>query len=397
MSEKFSPETSRGHEEPVWKAAAAFVPPQWIRSIFPYGKGNVNDTYLVTLSRAARAESSGSSSGEIAGNRFILQRLSPAVFQQPDLVMANLGVVTEHVAGRLKDLPLPPGRRFELPRIVRTLKGQDCLRDDQGFCWRALSFIDGAETFDHINDEGHAREVGWALGLFHRLLSDLPPERLADTLPGFHETPRYLRQYEVALAGDGFRQSPEVAFCMRFVEERRRWAGVLEEAKSRGELVVRPIHGDPKVNNFLLERKTGRAVALVDLDTVKPGLTHYDLGDCLRSGCNPMGEETPDWEKVSFEPELARALLSGYLIYARDFLTDQDFLYFYAAVRLMAFELGLRFFTDYLAGNVYFKVAWREHNLLRALVQFKLTLSIEAQAEVLQSIIREMRQGAAWR
>lgn len=110
-----------------------------------------------------------------------------------------------------------------------------------------------------------------------------------------------------------------------------------------------------------------------------------------------MGEETPDWEKVSFEPELARALLSGYLIYARDFLTDQDFLYFYAAVRLMAFELGLRFFTDYLAGNVYFKVAWREHNLLRALVQFKLTLSIEAQAEVLQSIIREMRQGAAWR
>ena len=129
----------------------------------------------------------------------------------------------------------------------------------------------------------------------------------------------------------------------------------------------------------MLDTATGRAVGLVDLDTVKPGLVHYDIGDCLRSGGNPLGEETEDWEMVRFEPELGRAMLHGYLSRARDFLTETDYAYLYDAIRLIAFELGLRFFTDYLAGNVYFKARHPEHNLARALVQFKLTESIESQ------------------
>ena len=140
------------------------------------------------------------------------------------------------------------------------------------------------------------------------------------------------------------------------------------------------MHGDPKVNNVMLDTATGQAVGMVDLDTVKPGLVHYDIGDCLRSGCNPRGEETGDWEVVRFEPELCRAMLTGYLSLARDFLTETDYAYLYDAIRLLAFELGLRFFTDYLAGNVYFKARHPEHNLVRALVQFKLTESIESQA-----------------
>ncbi len=161
-------------------------------------------------------------------------------------------------------------------------------------------------------------------------------------------------------------------------------ARALEKARAQGRLRLRPIHGDPKVNNVMLDTATGQAVGMVDLDTVKPGLVHYDIGDCLRSGCNPLGEETEDWEAVRFEPELCRAILAGYLSLARDFLTETDYAYLYDAIRLLAFELGLRFFTDYLAGNVYFKARHPEHNLVRALVQFKLTESIESQAAAIR-------------
>ena len=139
----------------------------------------------------------------------------------------------------------------------------------------------------------------------------------------------------------------------------------------------------------MLDTATGRAVAMVDLDTVKPGLVHYDIGDCLRSGCNPLGEETEHWQEVRFDPDLCRAILRGYLSQARDFLTHGDYDYLFDAIRLIAFELGLRFFTDYLAGNVYFKARRREHNLARALVQFRLTESIESQEKNLRLIIRD--------
>jgi Ser/Thr protein kinase RdoA (MazF antagonist) len=178
---------------------------------------------------------------------------------------------------------------------------------------------------------------------------------------------------------------------MEFIKVRRGWASVLEQARQDGTLTLRPIHGDPKVNNVMLDAATGQAVSLIDLDTVKPGLVQYDLGDCLRSGCNPWGEETTDWEKVRFEPDLCRAILGGYLSRARDFLTTNDYIYIYDAIRLIAFELGLRFFTDYLAGNVYFKAAHPQHNLARALVQFKLTESLESQESIIRHLIRELR------
>jgi Ser/Thr protein kinase RdoA (MazF antagonist) len=166
---------------------------------------------------------------------------------------------------------------------------------------------------------------------------------------------------------------------------------VLETAKAQGKLRPRTIHGDPKVNNIMMDTNTGQAISIVDLDTVKPGLVHYDIGDCLRSGCNFMGEETEQWEKVHFYPDLCKAILQGYLSIAREFLTENDFAYIYDSIRLIAFELGLRFFTDYLEGNVYFKVRHLEHNLARALVQFKLAESIELQETVIRNIIRESR------
>jgi Ser/Thr protein kinase RdoA (MazF antagonist) len=343
-----------------------------------YGHGNVNDTFLVTVAGAAEPH-------------FILQRLNLRVFPRPELVMGNLATVGAHVSRRLALAPLGAGRRFAVPRVLPAREGRDHVIDAGGSFWRALSFIDAAVTFDTIRDLGHAQEVGYALGRFHSLLSDLDPDSLADTLPGFHVTPGYLRHYDAVLERQGVSQSPEVKYGLQFISERRAFAPVLEEARAQGKLRLRPMHGDPKVNNVMLDPATGQAVGLVDLDTVKPGLVHYDIGDCLRSGCNPRGEETEVWETVRFEPDLCQALLQGYLSLAPDFLAETDYAYLYDAIRLIAFELGLRFFTDYLAGNVYFKARHPEHNLARALVQFKLTESIESQAAALRALIRDLQ------
>jgi hypothetical protein len=373
--------------EDLLAVAGPFISRGEVLDIQPYGSGNVNDTFLVTVDEA---QPTLPQRGTAGASRFILQRLNTEVFRQPELVMGNLGTVTEHVGRRLKRQPLKNGRRFELPRVLLTPDGCDHVHDAAGSYWRALSFIDRAKTFDIIKDGDHAREVGYALGLFHHLLADLPAHLLADTLPGFHLTPGYLRHYDEVLAARGAPPSTEIAYCLRFIEERRALAPVLEEAKQQGKLIERVIHGDPKVNNVMLDLDTGQAVGLVDLDTVKPGLVHYDIGDCLRSGCNPLGEETEAWEEVRFEPDLARAILAGYLPWARNFLTGSDYAYLYDGIRVLAFELGLRFFTDYLAGNVYFKARHRDHNLARALVQFKLTASIEAQAGAIRAIIRDL-------
>ncbi|MFN5264580.1 MAG: phosphotransferase enzyme family protein, partial [Pseudanabaena sp.] len=236
-----------------------------------------------------------------------------------------------------------------------------------------------------------AREVGYALGTFHHLTSDLVPERLADTLEGFHITPRYLRQYQEALAKEHFKRSPEVDYCLKFVGDRKGLAHILEDAKAAGKLPLRTMHGDPKVNNILFDRQTQLAVSVVDLDTVKSGLVHYDIGDCLRSGCNPVGEETNQWEDVQFDTELCQGILQGYLSMAQSFLSEHDYAYIYDAVRVITFELGLRFLTDYLVGNIYFHVKYPEHNLLRSLVQFRLLESIESQQTVINKIIKDIR------
>jgi Ser/Thr protein kinase RdoA (MazF antagonist) len=357
--------------------AAQFSAGHTLGSIREYGHGNVHDTFLVAPASAG-------------AERFILQRLNLRVFCQPHLLMGNLAACTAHVRRRLWGEALSPDRRWELPRVLLTREGRDHVTDAQGSFWRALSFIEAAESLDTIKDAAHAREVGCALGLFHHLLSDLPPTQLADTLPGFHVTPRYLEAYDSVLAHSTPGSSPESNFALKFVRRRRGWAPVLERAREQGRLRLRPIHGDPKVNNVMLDTATGQAVSLIDLDTVKPGLVHYDIGDCLRSGCNPLGEETERWEEVRFDVDLCQAILQGYLSQARDSLTAQDYGHLFEAVRLIAFELGLRFFTDYLAGNVYFKARSREHNLIRALVQFQLAASIEAQESALRLLIWDL-------
>ncbi len=226
---------------------------------------------------------------------------------------------------------------------------------------------------------------------FQRLISDIDPATLHDTLPGYHITPGYLTKLDKAYATQAgaarVSSVPTARECLRFVSARREWCHTLEEAKAHGKLMERPIHGDPKVANIMIDDSTGRGTAIIDLDTVKPGLIHYDLGDCMRSACNPAGEETKDLGSVYFDTDLCKAIAQGYMSYARDFLTDADKYYLYDCIRMITFELGLRFFADYVDGDRYFKVHYDGHNLNRALVQFKLCESIETREQLIRKAL----------
>ncbi len=348
-----------------------------IIDIQEFGHGNINNTFLVTLDSPT-------------DKHFILQRINTQVFRQPELVMRNISIFTQHIQKRLQNSPL--NRRWEVPHVLLTQDKKEYWIDTDSSFWRSLSFIENAESFDTIQNHHHAREVGYGLGMFHNLISDLPAQNLADTLPGFHITPGYLQHYQnIEKQYTQSVKTLELKYCLQFVSDRATWAHVLENAQAKGHLKLRPIHGDPKVNNVMIDTTNGQAISIIDLDTVKPGLVHYDIGDCLRSGCNPLGEETHEWEMVHFDVDICRSILQGYLSVARDFLTENDYAYMYDAIRLIAFELGLRFFTDYLQGNVYFRTKYPEHNLARALVQFRLTESIESQSAAICQIIQEMQ------
>ena len=363
--------------------AGLFHPPEQITGISQLGSGNVNDTFLVTLNRSASRQA------------FVMQRLNTDVFDKPELVMRNLLRLGIHVEQRLAQQPPElTGRRWEVPKVLPTLDADGHWVEHQGEFWRSITYIGAATTTDVIQDDIHARELGYGLGMFHHLISDLPTNELADTLENFHITPAYLADFDAVRADAAGEMTPRLQEALNFIENRRDGIDVLEQACARGELKRRPIHGDPKINNVMIDESTGHAVGLIDLDTVKPGLVHYDIGDCLRSCCNRLGEETREPENVRFDLGLCRSILQGYLAIGRSFLTPDDFRYLPDCIRLIPLELGLRFLTDHLEGDHYFRTDRADHNLDRALVQFALTRSIEQQWSALQDLVRELSQEA---
>ena len=352
-----------------------------ISSITPLGEGNVNETYQVTCQEQILQEK--------LLRRYVMQRINTVVFPRPELVMANINVLANHVASR------PLDKDWVVPTAIPIRHSGQTWLEREGQIWRMLTFVENAQTLQTIGSKQEAHQVGRALGVFHHLVSDIPADALADTLPGFHVTPGYFQSFKnvlaEAVATSPFSNSQELEICLNFVQQRADRVDVLEAALARGELQTRPIHGDPKVNNVMLCSTSGSAIAMIDLDTVKPGLIHYDIGDCCRSGCNRQGEETEDLESVLFDLDFCEAILAGYLSAAKETLNSNDFDYIYDAIHLITFELGLRFLTDHLAGNIYFKVNRPAHNLHRAKVQFKLVESIEHQQSSIRAIVERLR------
>jgi Ser/Thr protein kinase RdoA (MazF antagonist) len=355
--------------------AAAFDLGGRIVDVRPYGHGLINDTFVVSID---------------TGHRAILQRINRHVFPKPEQIMNNLRTLMDHIRQH-QTSDKAAARELQWPGIFSTRDGRDSVVDAHGGFWRAMGFIENTRTLETITDTSQAEEVGFALGRFHALIHDLDPARLHETLPGFHNAPNYLARFAAATVRR--RETPdnaELHHCLAFVETRRSLADVLEIPRREGKLQLRPIHGDTKLNNFLFDVDSGRAVSLIDLDTVQPGLIHFDIGDCLRSCANSAGESPEDLAAVRFDLDICHAVIKHYFFEAHAFLTPYDHHYIYDAIRLIPFELGLRFLTDHLEGNHYFKTDWPDQNLHRALVQFALTTSIERNEEKIRSQIKEL-------
>ena len=328
-----------------------------IIDIAPLGNGFINDTFLVTA----------------ADFSFVLQRINAQVFPEPEQIMSNLQQLNQHLGQ--KTAP-----KLQMPALLKTTAGQDFFRDENGDVWRALSFIANSESLATLDNVDIAAQVGFALGHFHCLVSDLNPELLHDTLPSFHIAPAYLQHYQQVLTQTIV--FPENTYCAEFIAQYQHITADLGTAKQQGLLTLRVTHGDPKLDNFLFDKHSGTVISLIDLDTVKPALVHYDIGDCLRSCChNAAGE---------FDMTVCEVILKNYLHEARAFFTEYDYAYLYSAIRLIPFELGLRFYTDYLQGNRYFKVTDDQQNLHRAIAQFKLCASVMTQEAVIKQLIARL-------
>jgi Ser/Thr protein kinase RdoA (MazF antagonist) len=334
-----------------------------VQRVEELGNGRINATFLVHTGRKP----------------FIVQRLNPAVFPDPLVVVRNFRRVTEH----LNEKESAAAGTCRFAALLPTRDGDLWCRDSTGAVWRAQSFLDG-RPLQGISRPAQAVQIGRLLGQFHRLLGDLAGEPLEVSLPGFHDLPGYLAEYDRLadrLAGEA---SPHLQRCSAKIEQIRPQASVLQRACEQGILPVRTVHGDPKVENFLFDQDGHRAIHLIDLDTVGHGLLHHDLGDCLRSCCN-KGGEGGDARTVRFDLDICRAFLAGYE--AEMALDRPHREYIFAAVLLITFELALRFFTDHLRGDTYFRVSRAGENLERALVQFALVDRIQDQEKQIRALL----------
>lgn len=288
----------------------------------------------------------------------VLQRINDQVFPDPERIMDNLRQVLPLFAGEAGGL--------RMPALIPAQSGDSLVRDRHGQAWRLMTYIDASCTLQSLSDEDQARQVGLALAAFHRAVAALDPGRLHDTLPGFHVTPDYLAAYDKLPEAGA--DSDDERRCRDIIEQGRARAPVLQQAQASGRLRQHVTHGDPKLNNFLFDAARRQVISLIDLDTVKPGLLHHDIADCIRSCCNEAGEQEPP----RFNADWARALLRAWLRGVGGLLAEHERALLTDAIVLLPWELGLRFFTDHLQGDCYFRVAHRGQNLARAGCQFAL-------------------------
>lgn len=354
------------------------IPGQLV-TIIPIGSGNINDTFLAIF-RDTFSES-----------QVILQRINDKVFPNPPLIMQNMHQVTTHCHTKLQLELSTADRVWQMPKIIPARDGRDFFLSDDGCYWRVITKISSATAFQQPQGPEHAHECGSVLAHFHDLVSDMNLEDLKDPLPGFHITPNYLEQYDTTLQDSAAQKrlmsSVEARRLARIIEDRRSFVNILQNAIKRGELKNRVMHGDPKITNVMIDNYTGKGTAMIDLDTIGPGLIHYDFGDAIRSICNPAGEEQLNLNDVVFNIDLFEAFVKGYLHYSESFLTEADRAYLFDSIRLITFELGLRFFQDFLAGSIYFKTKSPMQNLNRACVQFRLCESIESRERMIRKAL----------
>jgi hypothetical protein len=339
----------------------------------PYGSGHINDTFKVTFNMAG------------APVHYLLQRINHTIFKDPLAVMDNIVRVTNHVRARLTAEGLSDVTRHSLC-VVFTRDAQPCHQDGDGNWWRMYLFVEGAKTYDTIQNEKQAFEAARAYARFQNLLADLPAPRLHETIPDFHNTPIRLKALQSAIATDGCNRAVETRSEIAFVERRAAQCGHLLERHAKGEIPERITHNDTKLNNVMLDDVTGKGVCVVDLDTVMPGLALYDFGDMVRSATAAAPEDERDLGKVRMRIEMFEPIARGYLSEAR-FINPAEREELVFSGRLITLMIGMRFLTDYLQGDVYFKTKRPGQNLDRCRVQFKMVESMETQEDAMERLV----------
>ena len=352
-------------------AASQFEFSGEVLGLTPHGGGHINDTYLVTC------EAQG------APVRYILQHINRHVFHDPIAVMQNVERVTAHLAAQAAGQP--DGSRRAL-RLIPARDGRNWHVDAQGETWRAYRFIENARTYETATSVEQAFQAARAFGRFQQQLSSLPPPRLHETIPDFHNTPKRFSALELAIAADVAGRAALAKPEIEFARSRQAITGNLLDAG----LPERITHNDTKFNNVLLDDKTGEAVCVIDLDTVMPGLALYDFGDMVRTTTSPAAEDEKVLSLVTMQFPMFEALVRGYLESAGAFLTAAERRFLAFSGKLITFEIGIRFLADYLAGDTYFKVHREGHNLDRCRAQFKLVESIEQQEEEMNRLVESI-------
>ena len=353
-----------------------------VEAVAPVAEGHINRSWIATL----RAGAVGAPSPQ--PGRYLLQRLNEGVFRQPEHVMQNIAHVTRHLTDAVRRAGLPEPERRAL-RLVPTRDGKPYHRDADGGVWRVYPFIPGAKSREHVRTPARAREVGRAFGAFQRLLADYEGPRLRETIPHFHDTARRLEALDRTIAADRLGRTKTAINEIGAMLVHRELAHVLPPFLASGDVPERIVHNDAKSSNVLVDEQTGAALCVVDLDTVMPGTLLYDFGDMVRSATSPTAEDERRLGNIGVQLPLFEGLADGYLAEAGAILTpaERDLLVF--AGKLLTFEQAVRFLTDYLDGDRYYRTAYPEHNLVRCRAQVKLLDTLEVCEDDLRQIVRK--------
>ena len=354
----------------------AFDFPATLVGVVRYGHGHINDTFCVLCQPQE---------GDCI--RFILQGLSVAAFPRQDELMENFIGITSYLRDKVIAEGGDPLR--ETLSLVKTKDGKDYYTDITGKAWRLTPFIENTDCYQSATPalfEASAR----AFGRFQYMLRDYPAETLHESIVNFHNTEDRFAKFEAALAADKMGRAKEVEAEVKFAMDRKADCSVALQALRDGKLPLRVTHNDTKLNNILIDRDTHEGICVIDLDTTMPGLSINDFGDSIRFGANHSKEDEKDLSKVNFDIELYEAYTRGFLEGARGGLTPAELEYLPWGAKLMTLECGIRFLTDYLDGDNYFRIHYPEQNLDRCRTQFKLVTDMETQWDEMHKIVKEL-------
>ena len=343
----------------------------------PYGSGHINDTFRLTFQTEEKTK------------RYILQRMNKSIFLKPEELMENIVGVTSWLKKKIIENGGEPER--ETLNLVPTKDGKAFYVDCDGEYWRAYLFIEGATTYDQVEKKEDFYQSAVAFGHFQGLLADYPAETLHETIVDFHNTVDRFAKFKKAVEEDVCGRAKDVQKEIQFVLDREKLAHVLCDMLAEKKIPLRVTHNDTKLNNIMIDDVTGKAICVIDLDTVMPGLAVNDFGDSIRFGASTGAEDEKDLSKVSCDLELFELYTKGFIEGCQGSLTDAELDMLPMGAMTMTFECGMRFLTDYLEGDHYFKVHREGHNLDRCRTQIKLVKDMEEKEEKMKEIVKKYR------